>query len=82
MTSPRISTALAGLGGLLFSTQVALAGSVIWNPPSAWNTLDCDATILPGNITSSLSNPGGSIEPFVIQVHSSPQYCLRLDVLK
>ncbi len=82
MTSPHASTALAALGGLLFSTQVALAGSAIWNPPSACNTLDCDATVLHANITSSLSNPGGSVEPFIIQVHSSPQYCLRLDVLK
>ncbi len=82
MTSPHASTALAALGGLLFSTQVALAGSAIWNPPSACNTLDCDATVLHGNITSSLSNPGGSVEPFIIQVHSSSQFCLRLDVLK
>lgn len=71
----------AAAAGLLLSSQLASAGSVIWSPPSACTTLNCGATVLHANITSSLSNPGGSVEPFVIQVHSSPQYCLRLDVI-
>ena len=71
----------AAAAGLLLSSQLASAGSVIWSPPSACTTLNCGATVLHANITSSLSNPGGSVEPFVIQVHSSPQFCLRLDVI-
>src|SRR5215471_4456969 len=73
---------LAVAGGLIFLANTASAGSVIWTPPSSCSTLNCDATILHANITSSLSNPGGSIEPFVLQLHSSPQFCLRLDVIK
>lgn len=71
----------AAAAGLLLSPHLASAGSLIWSPPSACTTLNCGATVLHANITSSLSNPGGSVEPFVIQVHSSPQYCLRLDVI-
>ena len=56
------------------------AGSVIWTPPSSCSTRNCDATTLHANITSSSTNPGGSVEPFIIQVHSSPEFCLRLDV--
>ena len=73
-------SALPIVGGFLFSTHIASAGSVIWTPPSSCTTLNCDATILYGNITSS-SNGGGSVEPFVLQLHSSSQYCLRLDVI-
>jgi len=73
---------LAVAGGLIFLANTASAGSVIWTPPSSCSMLNCDATILHANITSSLSNPGGSIEPFVLQLHSSPQFCLRLDVIK
>jgi len=61
---------------------LAWAGSILWTPPSSCVEMDCDATILHANITSSFTNPGGSTEPFIIQVHSSPQYCLRLDVIK
>ncbi|TDR78383.1 hypothetical protein [Paludibacterium purpuratum] len=64
---------------LLMMSQ-AWGGSTIWTPPSACTTLNCDATIVHANITSSSTNPGGSVEPFVLQVHSSPQYCMRLDV--
>ncbi|WP_028535678.1 hypothetical protein [Paludibacterium yongneupense] len=60
----------------------ASAGSILWTAPSACGTLNCDATILHANITTSSTNPGGSIEPFVIQVHGSPQYCTRLDVFQ
>jgi len=67
---------LAVAGGLIFLANTASAGSVIWTPPSSCSMLNCDATILHANITSSLSNPGGSIEPFVLQLHSSPQFCL------
>ncbi|HEU0156745.1 MAG TPA: hypothetical protein VFQ82_11795 [Stellaceae bacterium] len=81
MPLPRVSGTIAAISGLLLSAQVAFAGSTIWTAPSSCNTLNCNATILHANITSSLSNPGGSVEPFIIQVHSSPQYCLRLDVL-
>ncbi len=66
---------------LLLSSPLASAGSVIWTAPNSCTTLNCGATLLHANITSSLSNPGGSVEPFIIQVHSSPQYCLRLDVV-
>ncbi|MBV8649575.1 hypothetical protein [Paludibacterium sp.] len=73
----RIATALGA--GLLMAGQ-AWAGSIIWTPPSACTSLNCDATVLHANVTTSSTNPGGSVEPFVLQVHSSPQYCLRLDV--
>lgn len=76
----RNTLAVLCLGTLSFVSNVVWAGSVIWTPPSSCSTLNCNATILHTNITSSFTNPGGSIEPFIIQVHSSPQYCLRLDV--
>jgi hypothetical protein len=74
----RFLSTFFGLGLLLAGP--ALAGSIIWTPPSNCTSLNCDATILHANITTSSTNPGGSVEPFVIQVHSSQQYCMRLDV--
>jgi hypothetical protein len=71
----------AAAAGLLLSSQLVFAGSVIWTSPTSCTTLNCNATLLRANITSSLSNPGGSVEPFIIQVHNSPEYCLRLDVI-
>lgn len=65
---------------LMLGTGVVSAGSIIWDPPDSCTTINCGATILHANITSSSTNPGGSVEPFIVQVHSSPQYCLRLDV--
>jgi hypothetical protein len=56
------------------------AGSTLWAPPSTCTALNCASTLLHANVTSSSTNPGGSVEPFVIQVHGSPQYCTRLDV--
>jgi hypothetical protein len=59
---------------------LASAGSLLWTAPSACTTLNCGATILHANITSSFTNPGQR-RAFIVQLHSSPQYCLRLDVI-
>ena len=79
---PRRLVLLGALGGVALAlSNLASAGSLLWTAPSACTTLNCGATILHANITRSFTNPGGSVEPFIVQLHSSPQYCLRLDVI-
>jgi hypothetical protein len=71
----------AALSLCLLTIGQAWGGSIIWTPPSACTSINCDATLLHGNVTTSSTNPGGSVEPFIMQVHSSEQYCMRLDVV-
>lgn len=70
--------ALALIGSTLFVCSSASAGSTMWVPPGACNTLNCASMRLNANVTSSASLNG--MEPFVVQLMASPSHCTRFDV--
>lgn len=73
-----LSSAIAVIGSTLFFSGMANAGSTMWVPPGGCNTLNCASMRLNANVTSSSSLNG--MEPFVVQVMSTPSHCTRLDI--
>lgn len=69
---------LAGAVAAL-NVSTAYAGSTIWVPPSSCTGINCASNTINTNVTTSSSLNG--IEPFVMQVMSTTQFCTRLDVL-
>lgn len=77
----RILSSMLVLVGTWFQTGgIANAGSTMWVPPSTCTTINCGSMRLNANVQSSNSLTPNGIEPFLVQLMSTPSTCTRFDV--
>jgi hypothetical protein len=64
--------------GLFLSPYKALAGSVVFDSQNTCTTINCLPTAINGSYET---NANGNVDPFVLQIFSSGNECVRLDVI-
>lgn len=78
----RILTSILAITAVWASTGgVAKASSAQWVPPSTCTGINCASTNIFANIISSANLTPNGMEPFVVQLMSTPSHCTRFDVV-
>lgn len=75
-----LSSMLVIVGTWIYGGGVANAGSTLWVPPSTCNTVNCGSMRLYANVLSSNNLTPNGMEPFLVQLMSTPSHCTRFDV--